>query len=141
MSATRLAHFALLPELELIKTQSAGPGTLHFVVRKTSEFEVCPRCASKCHTTYDRRRVRVFDAPLRNKKVLLEISKRRFLCKSCCKVFMEPVAGISKGSRFTQRMKAHILWCCASAQEIAEFYSYRWNVQLDIRSIKTHLNM
>jgi hypothetical protein len=84
MSATRLAHFALLLELELLKTRSAGPGMLHFVVRKTSEFEVCPRCASKCHTTYDRRRVRVFDAPLRNKKVLLEISKRRFLCKSCC---------------------------------------------------------
>ena len=28
-----------------------------------------------------------------------------------------------------------------SAQEIAEFYGYRWNVELDIRSIKTHLNM
>ncbi len=28
-----------------------------------------------------------------------------------------------------------------SAQKIAELYSFRWNVELDIRSIKTHLNM
>ena len=28
-----------------------------------------------------------------------------------------------------------------SAQEIAELYGYRWNVELDIRNIKTHLNM
>jgi hypothetical protein len=29
----------------------------------------------------------------------------------------------------------------ASANEIAELYSFRWNVELDIRNIKTHLNM
>jgi len=29
----------------------------------------------------------------------------------------------------------------ASSEEIAELYGFRWNVELDIRSIKTHLNM
>jgi hypothetical protein len=30
---------------------------------------------------------------------------------------------------------------CVSADDIAELFSFRWNVELDIRSIKTHMNL
>ena len=49
-------------------------------------------------------------APIRGKLVYLKIKKRRPLCPRCKKPFMEPVAGISKRCRTTQRYKAHILW-------------------------------
>ena len=112
MSKDSLSRFNLLPELELVRFSRFGPKSLRLKVRKTSDFEVCPRCASKCSTIYDHRLVRVSDEPIRGRRVTLEIVKRRFQCKGCAKVFMEPVSGISKGKRFTQRFKRHLLWCC-----------------------------
>src|SRR5690606_13890806 len=89
-----------------------GPRILCLIVRKTSEFEVCPGCATPAYSVYDHRKVQITDAPLRRHRVILEIVKRRFLCKHCTKVFMEPVSGISKGAWFTQRYKSHVLWAC-----------------------------
>ena len=112
MSEKRLTHFSLLPELELVKLERRGHNWMNFRVRKTSSYEVCPGCATKAYGTHDRRVIRVVDAPIRGRKVTLEIVKRRFRCPTCAKVFMEPVRGISKGKRFTQRFKNHVLWCC-----------------------------
>ena len=112
MSVSKLSRFSLLPELELLKVERRSHRHIGFVCRKTSDFEVCPNCASKCYGTHDKRRVIITDEPLRGRRVSLEIIKRRFRCLCCTKVFMEPVSGISKGKRFTQRFKRHLLWCC-----------------------------
>ncbi len=92
MSASRLAHFALLPELELCQIVRTGRKSMVLEVRKRSEFEVCPKCAAKCSTVDDHRKVKISDAPIRDSKVTLRILKRSFLCKKCSGVFMEPVS-------------------------------------------------
>lgn len=126
MSTDRLSRFSLLPELELVKFDKDGLKGIRFKVRKTSTFEVCPRCATKCSSVYDHRSVRISDAPIRGASVVLEIRKRRFRCQNCAKVFMEPVSGITKGARYTQRFKREVLWCC-------EKFS-------DLKAVKEHTN-
>lgn len=109
----KLIKDLFLPELKLVKVISSLEKKQRiFLMEKVSEFEVCPKCASKADTIYDHVNVTIRDTPLRSKNVILKIRKRRFLCKKCKKVFREPVQGIFKGFRTTQRYRHHVMWNC-----------------------------
>lgn len=112
-----VSRSVLFPELELTGTWRVKLNR-SFSCRKVSEFEVCPKCATSSSTVYDHRTIRVRDAPLRNHAVTMEIRKRRFYCKSCKKPFMEPVSGIRKGYRTTQRYRSHLLWACENFTDL-----------------------
>lgn len=122
MSAQKLARLILLPELEIIDMKHSSSNVVFLTCKKSSAFEVCPKCATLADTVYDHRTVKIKDEPFRAKIFYLIIQKRRFYCKSCKKPFMEPVAGISKGKRTTQRFQASV--CRA-----AELYSDLSSVQ------------
>jgi transposase len=56
--------------------------------------------------------VKVKDSPIRGQIIFLEIRKRRFFCKPCQKPFTEPISGIRKGFRTTERFRTSVLWAC-----------------------------
>src|SRR5690606_2579726 len=107
--------------------------TSEFRLLKTSEMEVCPKCATPSKTIYDHVYVRIKDTPIRDRRILLAIKKRRFFCKSCKKPFTEPVAGIKKGFRTTDRFRRHIMWC---ADNFANLHDVE--KQLEISSWLVH---
>jgi transposase len=86
---------------------------------------------------YDRRQIRVKDAPIRGKIIWLEIVKRRFWCKACRKPFTEPVPGISKGKRTTERYRAEILW---AAERFSDLKSVRKAYQCSNRFLYQVVN-
>ena len=96
-----LSRVLLLPELKLVRTYKNNFFERVQVVEKHSKFEVCPKCATPSNVIYDRRKVKVHDAPMRDQDMWLEIIKRRFYCKTCRKPFTEPVSGIRKSKRVT----------------------------------------
>jgi len=113
MPSHSLVRRLLLPELELTASWYRGnQATTHLEVRKASAMEVCPRCATPSTAVYDRRWAVVRDEPIRNKLIKLHIHKRRFSCRPCGRPFTEPVPGVSKRSRCTQRFKRGVLWAC-----------------------------
>ena len=105
MPEPSVARQLLLPELRLLKTRRGARGGLDLVVEKTSRHEVCPRCASLSSSVYDRRLVTIRDEPVRRAEFRLIIVKRRFSCRPCRRPFTEPVDGIRKGYRTTQRYR------------------------------------
>lgn len=105
-------RYLLLPELRLLETRKGASGGTEFFVEKTSAMEVCPRCATPSESTYDRRWVRIKDDPLRGGEAILWVHKRRFYCKPCKRPFTEPVEGVRKGYRTTQRYRSRLLWAC-----------------------------
>lgn len=109
MSESSVTQSLLLPDLRFVKEEWKKK-TRYIECIKVSEFEVCPHCATKSYSVYDHRFTRPRDQPIRNKFVTLIIKKRRFSCsnKECGKIFTEPVGGIAKGFRTTQRMRAHV---------------------------------
>jgi len=107
-----ISQFMLLPELEFVEKRFKDKTSMTYFARKKSLQEVCPRCATLSQSIYDHRTVKVKDAPLRDKMIYLVIEKRRFLCRPCQKPFTEPVPGITKGQRTTQRFKRSVLWAC-----------------------------
>ena len=64
MPGDNLIRGLLLPDLELTHSFfRKDRGTNLLEAKKTSALEVCPRCAAPSKTLYDRRLVRVRDAP------------------------------------------------------------------------------
>lgn len=107
-----------LPEVKFIKKRSLDNHIIEFEAYKDSEFEVCPKCATKSTRVYDHVWVHIKDTPIRNKLVYLKIKKRRFQCPNCKSVFREPVQGIVKGFRTTQRFRSHIRWCASNFTDL-----------------------
>lgn len=118
MRSDKLTRFLFLPDLALKAVLKDGGEGATYLLVKTSEFEVCPSCATKSTSTYDHKTVHIRDAPIRGKHVWLEIIKRRFRCPKCRKVFTEPVPGIAKYGRVTERFKREILWAAEKFQDL-----------------------
>ena len=147
MSEQRLAQSLLLPELELIQ-EVFNKGERFFYCQKNSTFEVCPKCATPSKTIYDRVSVRIKDAPIRQKNVFLIIKKRRFLCKTCKLPFREPVPGIIKRFRTTQRLRSHIRWAASNYSDLKRvarsvkcsswlvYKAYYEQIELELRQYK-----
>lgn len=121
MSEKRVTQSLLLPDLRFVK-ETYTKRTRYFECIKVSDYEVCPHCAKKTSSVYDHRYVHPRDEPLRNKNVRLIIKKRRFKCKNkdCGKIFTEPVPGVMKGFRSTQRFREYIRKCATKFMSLKE---------------------
>jgi transposase len=106
------SKFILLPELKIISHWQSHKFRTHYKCEKESEFEVCPKCATKSFSVHDRRWVKVQDQPIRGSGIQLQILKRRFRCPNCKSVFTEPIQGIRKGFKTTQRFRRGLQWAC-----------------------------
>jgi len=109
-----------LPELKFLSKRNLSKDKILFTLQKESDFEVCPKCATKSSSTYDHKTVRVKDSPLRDQAVFLDIIKRRFYCRNCKSVFTEPIGGIKKGHRTTERFRRHIMWCADNFKSLTD---------------------
>jgi transposase len=115
MAEDSFSRYLLLPELRLLETRAFGKdglGGTELVAEKVSAMEVCPRCATPSTSVYDRRWVRLKDEPLRLRQTILSVRKRRFWCSGCKKPFTEPLPGVRKGYRTTERYRRRVLWAC-----------------------------
>lgn len=102
----------LLPELQLVRVQRSQGRGWQLFAEKTSHVEVCPKCATPSRGVYDHRWVRLRDDPIRGDELILTIRKRRFFCRGCRRPFTEPIAGVRKGYRTTERYRKRLLWAC-----------------------------
>ena len=127
MPTKSLIRALLLPELTIDRIHQP-PGRRLFVVEasKVPVAEYCPRCATRSNAAYDHRVVTVKDEPFRTFYVQLRIRKRRLWCSPCGKPFTEPVPGIKKGKRHTERYGRALLRHC-------ERYSDLSRVRRDMR--------
>lgn len=115
MAEDSFSRYLVLPELRLLKAQPLGRGGLggtELVAEKESTLEVCPRCATPTKSVYDHRWVRLKDDPLRGRQTFLRVRKRRLWCGPCKKPFTEPLQGVRKGYRTTERYRRRLLWAC-----------------------------
>ena len=149
LSENRLSHFILLPELKLTDWKKVKTASSVARVRKTSSMEVCPKCANPSSTIYDHRIAKIKDAPVRGNSVKLSILKRRFYCKACRKPFTEPVSGILKGRRTTERYRRDVLWACENFVDLKKVrkayrcstgFIYKTLFEQSERNLKAKLN-
>ena len=144
----KLARFLLLPELEILGSFAMGRWGIGIRAKKISQREVCPKCATVSSHVHEHRRVQIKDDPIRNKAIILFIDKRRFYCEKCKKPFTEPIPGIAKGARSTQRLKAAVWWASERFTNLnqvqknyrcsAKFVYQSFYRQLELRRRRNH---
>jgi transposase len=111
-------RFVLLPELKVLDRSNPSKFRTYYRTEKESEFEVCPKCATPSRSVHDRRWVKVQDQPIRGSGVQLRILKRRFRCPKCKSVFTEPVQGVRKGFKTTERYRRGVKWACENYADL-----------------------
>jgi transposase len=133
----------LLPELRFVRSWSRPyTSTVNVAVRKVSEVEVCPRCATPSRAVYDHRTVVIKDAPIRQHHVLLHLRKRRFSCRPCRRPFTEPVPGIRKRGRVTERYRRSVLWACETFSDLkAVRHQYRCSAGFVYKNLYAQLEL
>jgi transposase len=112
------SKLVLLPELKLINQWQQSKFRTHYRCFKDSTFEVCPKCAVKSHSVHDKRWVKIKDQPIRGAGISLHVLKRRFRCPKCKKVFTEPLCGIQKGYKTSQRYRRGLKWACDNFKDL-----------------------
>jgi transposase len=112
MPEESLIRTLLLPELSFVSMRPSDGGGMEVLAEKKPIDEYCPRCATRSSRGYDRRTVVVKDDLFRGRTVRLRVRKRRLWCKPCGKPFTEPVPGIRKGFRHTERYGRAVLAAC-----------------------------
>lgn len=138
----QVPQFLLLPELKLIRWDRDRKGNQHIWCEKTSSMEVCYRCATASSTLYDHRWVNLHDQPIRGVHVYIHVWKRRFYCKTCRKPFTEPVPGVGKGKRKTDRYRRGLLWSCENLQDLSRVRkSYRCSTWMIYSALKQQLEL
>ena len=138
MPTKDLTRFLLLPKLKLIKFEQWKNRILIFHCETTTSSCICPHCKTKTTWIHDRRTVKIKDSPHNNKEKWLYIKKKRFRCSNCKKVFTEPVSGIMKRSRLTERLQRNLLYCC---DKYANLSAVRNHFKLANKTIyKRHYN-
>lgn len=114
-----LSRLLLTPELELIEWTVAQSMVHAALARKISDFEVCPKCATPSRAVYDHRWVTLRDIAVHKfAPAMLKVSKRRFSCRPCGKPFTEPIPGVRKGGRVTQRFKEQVMYACEKFRDL-----------------------
>lgn len=147
MSEKSLTQFLLLPDLRFVKEEKKK-NIKTIYCEKVSSFEVCPHCARKCTKVYDHVNVTIRDEPLRNKHVILKIRKRRFRCEDCKRVFREPVGGVFKGFRTTERFRRYIRLLASEYQNLKQvahrckcsswlvYKAFYQQIEIELRKVK-----
>lgn len=143
MPETMLLRQMLLPEMKFLNSwQKPGTKTLGVEAEKRSQLEVCPRCATASSSVYDHRTVRVRDTPMRGLAVRLVVRKRRFSCRPCGRPFTEPVPGIRKGYRTTERYQRSVLWACENFSDLTQVRrAYRCSSGYLYKALYTQLEL
>ena len=113
-----LQRFVLLPELKFLSHWNPQRFRTHYRVEKESEFEICPKCATPSRSVHDRRWVKVSDQPIRGSAIYLHVLKRRFRCPGCKSVFTEPVQGVRKGFKTSERYRRGLRWACENFADL-----------------------
>lgn len=132
----------LLPEVKILKWDQDRFGRQHLWLEKASDLEVCPKCAAATAVIYDHRWVHVHDQPIRDRDIWLHVHKRRFYCKTCRKPFTEPVPGIRKGKRTTERYRRGLLWACENYGDLKKVRKhYRCSSWMITQTLKEHLSL
>lgn len=98
-----------LPDLvatDLIQTEEY----LVFVADYKKDYVKCPICGEKADKVHDRKIQMIQDTPIRDKKAVIRLEKKRYSCSHCGKrAIQKRIQSISKYSRKTERFKLYLL--------------------------------
>jgi transposase len=79
---------------------------------------------------------------MRRLNVCLQVKKRRFSCRTCRRPFTEPINGVRKGYRTTERFRRSLLWACENFSDLSSVRkAYRCSTGYLYRALYAQLEL
>ena len=101
---------SFFPKAFQIKSIEEYPHTLLFHLESTSESALCPNCCSLSLSTHKKRhRKNIYDLPILDKAVVLNITLKEYYCSECYTYFAEnPDGFLQKRKSITARCERYL---------------------------------
>ena len=104
--------------------------TLHIEMERQEQS--CPECGSLTDAVHDYRLQKVKEVSILGKETTLILRKRRYVCKTCHKRFLEKNHMLSKYARMTTRLVQHI---CSKLENEYSFSSVAREIGTSISTV------
>ena len=102
----------------LVTNITTNENTISIFVEQKREPHICPVCCSVTDKIHDYRRQTIKDMPIQSKRVVLILRKRRYLCTSCHKHFLEKNLFLARYQRMTNRLQQYLISLFAATRSI-----------------------
>ena len=96
-----------LPSLSVQSIDEDEHGYLVEAVSSTPP-ENCEKCGSQEIRKFGSRQQLYNDTPIHGKQVTIQVSRQRYQCKSCKKIFHEPISDLSSDRLVTRRLHEYV---------------------------------
>lgn len=110
--------------------------SLRVSLENNRQLTACPKCQKGPLLGYGRSQLRIWDLPINNKSVILEIALQRYRCKACLATFNEPIQNTCPKHRATTRLANYIVKH-AFEQPFAKMAEY---LKLDEKTLRNIFN-
>ncbi|GAA6623507.1 transposase family protein [Scytonema sp. NUACC26] len=97
-----------LPEV-VVESSVQQDKILFLSVHKKVKSAVCPHCGTRSEHLHQNKKYLVKDLPMGDKEVILDVNRRRFKCKKCCKTFSEKLNFVGTKKTYTHRYAENIV--------------------------------
>ena len=92
-----------------IRRSIHSDSSLKIFIETHPKEQICPCCGQKTKRVHDYRLQEIQDIPYQEKQVILVLRKRRYLCKSCGKRFLESYSFLPRYHRRTRRLAFFVI--------------------------------
>jgi transposase len=103
-----MTDFLQLPSLKTITVDDNGDYYQVNAVSSTSVRPICPHCGAENPYGHGTINPSFIDTPTHGKKVLIDIERKRYRCRSCAKTFVESIADLDENNAATKRLVVYI---------------------------------
>ncbi|HEO63998.1 MAG TPA: transposase [Candidatus Omnitrophica bacterium] len=113
---------------------------IRIVAQKGERSAACPYCGQVSDKVYEHRKQLILDKPSNDKKVEIELNKRRFVCvNSECpaKTFTENIEGLSSTRRYTRAFENYLkdLVSRKGYLEAQRFLHYKYGLNVSLTTL------
>ena len=116
----------------IIKNMETTEEKIEITIEMPVKTHICPQCKNVTNRIHDYRIQKIKDTPAFGKKVVLIFKKRRYVCKECCKRFVEQNTFVS---RYQHKSKRFIWYVLDKLKEERSFSSVAREVGLSVSNV------
>lgn len=122
----------------LVDTVAVTDTEIAIYARNPRQSAICPRCGKTTKRIHQSKRRRIVHDVFHERKVVLHILVRRFLCARCCLPFTEKNIPGATRSRFTEHFQFRVLESLKSASFDEAARKYKISGPTVLSFLKTH---
>ena len=102
----------------LVTNITTKESTISIFVEQKRKSHICPACCNVTDRIHEKKKKKIKDMSIQGKTVILVLRKRRYICTSCKKHFLENNLFLARYQRMTNRLQQYLISLFATTRSI-----------------------